>query len=222
MSFCGNIILSSLMSKKIFAFLIISVLFLINTSNVFAKINVGGTCFLGQEECIDGFSCQPDPLDNRKRSCQPDGGIGVGVSCYPEDPDPARSKCIEGFSCQPDEKRPTTSSCQPDTVGSTFGKIKAPDPIAGFLAKNPTGAGAISQFLSNGVTLIYSIAGIVLIFMLLWGAFDWMTSGGDKEKLAGAQRKIINAIIGIILFALAFAIIRVLGQFTGFTFFAGS
>lgn len=102
-----------------------------------------------------------------------------------------------------------------------FGKIQAPSPIAGFLDKNPTGSGAISQFLSNFISLIYVAAAIVLIFMILWGAFDWMTSGGDKEKVAAAQRKIINAVIGILLFAIAFAIIRVLGTFTGFTFFKG-
>lgn len=102
-----------------------------------------------------------------------------------------------------------------------FGTIAAPSPLAGFLEKNPTGSGAISQFLSNGIILFYSIAGIVLLFMILWGAFQWMTSGGDKEQLASAQKRIMNAIIGIILFALAFAIIQVLGKFTGFTFFTG-
>jgi len=45
--------------------------------------------------------------------------------------------------------------------------------------------------------------------------------GGDKEKIASARGRIFNAIIGIILFAIAFAIIRVIGQFTGFTFFKG-
>ncbi len=57
--------------------------------------------------------------------------------------------------------------------------------------------------------------------MLLWGAWDWMSSEGDKEKLSSAQKKIINAFIGILLFAVAFAVIRILGAFTGFTFFTG-
>lgn len=108
----------------------------------------------------------------------------------------------------------------------TLGKISPPPALKNFLkdpaGKDQTGAGAISQFLSSSIALIYSIAAIALIFMLLWGAFEWLTSGGDKEKLASAQRRILHAIIGIILFAVAFAIIRVLGAFTGFTFFKGS
>ena len=104
-------------------------------------------------------------------------------------------------------------------IKDTFGTISPPPAIKDFAGPDKSGAAGISNFLSNLVVLIYSAAAIVLIFMLLWGAFEWMTSGGDKEKLSSAQRRIINAIIGIILFAVAFAVIAVLGQFTGFEFF---
>lgn len=102
-----------------------------------------------------------------------------------------------------------------------FGKIQAPDPLKGLVAKDPTGAGGLSIFFSNLITLFYVISMVVLVFMIVWGAFDWITSEGDKEKLGGARNKIINAIIGIMLLAAAFGIIRVLGQFTGFKFFVG-
>lgn len=106
-------------------------------------------------------------------------------------------------------------------IKDTFGTISPPPELQKFIGTDTTGASGISKFLSNGITLLYSIAAIVLIFMILMGAFGWMTSGGDKEKLASAQKRIINAIIGIILFGVAFAIIQVLGTFTGFKFFAG-
>ncbi|MBI2039678.1 hypothetical protein HYT18_01270 [Candidatus Microgenomates bacterium] len=109
----------------------------------------------------------------------------------------------------------------PNAIESIFGKIIPPDALKGLLQQDPTGAGAISNFLSRLVALIYVFAAIILIFMLLWGAWDWMTSEGDKEKIQSARNKIINAFIGILLFAVAFAVIRVLGQFTGFTFFVG-
>lgn len=106
------------------------------------------------------------------------------------------------------------------SIEHTFGTIAPPSPIAQFLGPiDKTGATAISKFLSNLITLIYSIAAIVLIFMLIWGAFEWLTSGGDKEKLHSARQRIVSALIGIVLFAVAFAIITVLGQFTGFKFF---
>lgn len=106
-------------------------------------------------------------------------------------------------------------------IPHTFGTISPPPALIPFTSPDPTGAAGISKFLTNLVALIFSLAAIVLIFMILWGAFDWMTSEGDKEKIARARDKIINAIIGILLFAAAFAIIQILGQFTGFEFFAG-
>ncbi len=109
---------------------------------------------------------------------------------------------------------------RPDTVQSEFskifGKIDAPQAIQNF----GFGGAGISKLLSNIIALIYIAAAIVLLFMILWGAWDWMTSEGDKEKLSSAQKKLINAFVGFVLFAAAFAIIQVLGQFTGFTFFS--
>lgn len=102
-----------------------------------------------------------------------------------------------------------------------FGAITPPPALQKFIGKDATGAEGLSRLLSNLVSLIYLLAAVVLVLMLLWGAFDWMTSEGDKEKIEKARNKIINAIIGILLFAVAFAVIQLIGTFTGFTFFAG-
>lgn len=107
------------------------------------------------------------------------------------------------------------------SVKDIFGTISPPPELIPFTSPDPTGAGGISKFLSNLIALIYSLAIIVLIFMVLWGAYDWLTSEGDKEKLENAKRKLINAFVGILLFAVAFAIIQILGTFTGFRFFVG-
>lgn len=107
-----------------------------------------------------------------------------------------------------------------DKIECKFGTIQPPDPLKEFLGTDQTGAGAISLFLSNLVTLFYTLAAIVAVFMFLWAAFEWMTSGGDKEKVAAARNKVIYTIIGLILLSVAFAVMRVFGQFTGFTFFA--
>lgn len=188
---CGNIFLEIMLKKLFLPLLLISVFFIFSTSIVSA------------DELNPGNYCEPGKdicCKSSARPCIDDGSY----SCLPE--------IINGVPI---------NSCQISAVGQNFGKIDLPNPLKNLLKNDQTGAGAISLFLSNGVVLIYSIATIVLLFMLLWAAFDWMTSGGDKEKLAGAQRKIINAIIGILLFAVAFAVIEVLGTFTGFKFFKG-
>lgn len=215
----------TLMIKKILILLFIS--FFINTSTVLAGsgYKIGGAeCDRTDPNglCVDGYSCQPSLAIPSKYLCQPAkiGGKDCSLTDVNGNPTP-NGFCVGGYSCKPSQSIPKNYLCQPSTTSDVFGKIQPPDALKGFLQKDPTGTGALSQFLSNLVALIFSIAAIVLIFMILWGAFDWMISEGDKEKLAAAQRKIINAIVGIVLFAIAFAIIGVLGRFTGFTFFKG-
>lgn len=105
--------------------------------------------------------------------------------------------------------------------GRVFGTIRAPQELIPFIAQGGSGAGGISLFLNNLITLIYSIAAIIFLFMFIWGAFEWITSGGEKEKVSNAQKRIAHALVGVVLFAVAFAVISVVGIFTGFEFFAG-
>jgi len=144
--------------------------------------------------------------------------IGAGGDCDPKD---IANRCIEGYSCQPDPFLAGKYVCQEASIQKIFGIITPPDALKGLVGADPSGAGGLSIFFTNFIALIYSLAALVLVLMLVWGAWDWLTSEGEKEKLQSAQRKIINALIGIMLFAGAFAIIEVFGRFTGFTFFVG-
>ncbi len=184
--------------KYIFLFLLISISSILTPVTIFA-----------QQGLRPGDICTPQ----------------TGYECC-NSSDPNVACVIDGsFQCQHDTKKrinpngPIVLTCQPSAVGKVFGKIQVPGVIGGLIKNNPTGTGAINQFLTNFIALLFSIAGIVLVFMFIWAAFEWITSGGDKEKIASAQKRILHAIIGILLFAVAFVIIRVLGIFTGFTFF---
>ena len=70
--------------------------------------------------------------------------------------------------------------------------------------------------------LIGSLIGAIFIFSflmafvyLLLGAFNWITSGGDKAKLEHARDMITQAIVGIIIAAAAWAIVKLAGSFLG-------
>lgn len=68
---------------------------------------------------------------------------------------------------------------------------------------------------TNALRIMYAFAGMAVLFFIVWGAFDFITSGGDKEKIAGARRKIVNALIGLALLALAAFIVSLFGQVIG-------
>lgn len=98
-----------------------------------------------------------------------------------------------------------------------FGEIKPPEAVTGL----GFGAAGISQLLNRIIELIYLVAGIVFVFMVIISAVQWIMSGGDKEAVGKARSRLIYAIIGMTVLALAFVIIRVIGQITGFEFFRG-
>lgn len=51
-------------------------------------------------------------------------------------------------------------------------------------------------------------AGIGAIIMIIIGGFTMVTSGGNSEAVTGARRRIVGAIAGLIVIALAWVIIR--------------
>lgn len=79
-------------------------------------------------------------------------------------------------------------------VNQIFGTV-AP-PVSGLPTDPQEGVVKIVGF---GIRVFILIAAFTMLVYLLWGAFDWIVSGGEKEKIAKAQNKITNAVIGLFL-----------------------
>jgi len=79
-------------------------------------------------------------------------------------------------------------------VEDVIGTIKPP---ISTIPDEPTEA--VGSLISLGIQLFIIVAGVTLLIVLLLGAYEWIVSGGDKEKLSKAQQKITNAVIGIIV-----------------------
>lgn len=73
----------------------------------------------------------------------------------------------------------------------------------------------LGNLLSNILTIVFVLAAIIVLFMLIIGAFQWITSGGDKEGVGKARDRITHALIGLAILALAFLIMQVVGQIVG-------
>lgn len=82
---------------------------------------------------------------------------------------------------------------------------------------------SFGDILSKLVTPVFSVAATLVIIYFLWGAFDLIKSGSNKEEIAGAREKITHAIIGFIILIFAFLILQFLlfslFGFTGFQLF---
>ncbi|OGC58061.1 hypothetical protein A3A70_02775 [candidate division WWE3 bacterium RIFCSPLOWO2_01_FULL_42_11] len=65
------------------------------------------------------------------------------------------------------------------------------------------------------VNLIFLFAVLATFVVLVWGGLDYIMSGGDSAKAATARGKITNAIVGLVIVILAWAITNlVLGTFS--------
>lgn len=75
---------------------------------------------------------------------------------------------------------------------------------------------SVGNIVSNGIQILFIVGGLAVLVFIVWGAFDWITSGGDKEKISSARKKITNSLIGLALLALSFFIVTLVGQVVEF------
>ncbi len=56
------------------------------------------------------------------------------------------------------------------------------------------------------INVALGFLGIAVVLLILYGGFIWMTAGGDERKVETAKKIIINAIIGLVIVILSYAI----------------
>lgn len=99
--------------------------------------------------------------------------------------------------------------------------IKQPTTGGGIQVGKTDADTLLSTIIRNAITFIFTFASVALVLVFMWGAVDWITSGGDKEKVSNARKKITAAIIGFIILSLSFFIISVIGVMFGINPFQG-
>ena len=65
------------------------------------------------------------------------------------------------------------------------------------------------------VQLLLFVAFVLSVIYLLLGGISWITSGGSKESLEAAKKKVTYAIVGLVLVLLSFAILFTFGDLFG-------
>lgn len=73
----------------------------------------------------------------------------------------------------------------------------------------------IGGMISEVLPLFWSVAGIALLAYLIFGGFQYMTSGGDPRKAQAAKGKITDGLIGFVIVFIAFWIVELVGIIFG-------
>lgn len=70
--------------------------------------------------------------------------------------------------------------------------------------------GTISWLISNVLKLVMTIGGLLTFAFFIIGAFYYITSGGEKDKIDKAQKTLTNAIIGLVILAVSWIVMRII------------
>ena len=89
-----------------------------------------------------------------------------------------------------------------NSVSDVFGRV-SPPPGSQWGANPVSGIGTLILFV---IQIFLLIGGLAALFYLLWGAFDWINSGGDPDNIAKARQKMTHASIGIVLMVVVLGI----------------
>ena len=75
------------------------------------------------------------------------------------------------------------------------------------------GLSYMQQLLSNALTIFIVIGAFLLVIYIVWAGMQWISSGGDKQKVATARGRLTSAVVGFILLMVAVGVINLVGYF---------
>lgn len=70
----------------------------------------------------------------------------------------------------------------------------------------PGGPIDLAVVIGNLIRYVLGLMGLILLVLIVYGGFLWMTSAGSEEKIKKAKGIITNAVVGLIIVLLAYAI----------------
>ncbi len=73
----------------------------------------------------------------------------------------------------------------------------------------------LGDLINRVLTFLLPLSGIILLFVLIMGGYDYMTSQGSPEKIKSAQAKITTGLIGFFLLISSYLLVRVITAIFG-------
>ena len=74
---------------------------------------------------------------------------------------------------------------------------------------------SLSDLVANVIRILLIFAGVIAIVFVIIGGYQYVVSGGNEETAEKGKKTLINAIIGIVVIVLAYAIINVIVNLVG-------
>jgi type IV secretory pathway VirB2 component (pilin) len=72
----------------------------------------------------------------------------------------------------------------------------------------PQGEEDLSVVVINIVNLVLGFLALIAVIIVLIAGFEWMTAGGNDDKVKTAQKRLRYGLTGLVIIFLAYAIVR--------------
>lgn len=73
----------------------------------------------------------------------------------------------------------------------------------------------LADVINRVIDFLIPIGGIILLFVMIWGGYDYLMSAGQPEKLKNAKGKITTGIIGFVLLVFSYIIVKLIAKIFG-------
>ncbi len=78
--------------------------------------------------------------------------------------------------------------------------------------KFPTHVGLVGTLISKIILVALGVGGMLTVIFIIVSGIQFITSGGDPKGAAAAKDRLVYAIIGFIVLALAFAVLQIIDR----------
>ncbi|MFH1895914.1 MAG: hypothetical protein ABH814_00355 [bacterium] len=95
-----------------------------------------------------------------------------------------------------------------------FLQIFGPVTVPGAFGYAPTATG-FGLFLDNITIAVFGVSGLLFFLYLLFGAFKYLTAGGDDKAVQEAKKALTHAAVGLAIVAASFLIAEILSVVLG-------
>lgn len=75
---------------------------------------------------------------------------------------------------------------------------------------------SLGNILGWALRLVFVGAGLFVLYHLIFGALEWIQSGGDKEKVEKARKRITTAVTGLVILFVVLGLVVLIEQVFGF------
>ena len=76
----------------------------------------------------------------------------------------------------------------------------------------PSCAVTVSGLIFSIISILLGIVGLIAVLFMIIGGFRYVTAHSNEEQAENAKKTILNAVIGVVIIILAYAIVRVIAQ----------